>query len=333
MSEHSQATALDADGIDYAALAWTSRATSRSTPWISRSLLLVFALLCLQSALFLVFATDHCDIRTFLILHLTLCAGTATFGRWWIGAPRTADGTDDTTATVLQLAAWTAVAGPFGAVVAGALLVPRSAAANHAVATADADSPTDRPGLTRLELLHRSLLDNRLRLERAHAIRPLLDVIIEGAQTEKFDALSLISKRYNPALAPALKRALEDKDASVRVLAATVMAQQNNASTKRIGALQAVARAQPETSRHWCELGQAHFDYAVSGLLEASRAKTEASQALAHLVRAAELDPSDAVTQARLNVVRRFVAYGEQPAVATHDTPNAREDRVKPHAP
>jgi hypothetical protein len=316
--------ALDADGIDYAALAWTSAATPRSTLRIPRSLLLVFALLCLQSALFLVFATGHCDIRTFLILHLALCAGTATFGRWWIGAPRTADGTDDTTATVLQLAAWTAVAGPFGAVVAAALLVPRSAAAN--------DSPTGPPGLTRLELLHRSLLDNRLRLERAHAIRPLLDVIIEGAQTEKFDALSLISKRYNPALAPALKRALEDKDASVRVLAATVMAQQNNASTKRIGALQTVARAQPETSRHWCELGQAHFDYAVSGLLEASRAKTEASQALAHLVRAAELDPSDVVTQARLTAVRRFVAYGEQPAVATHDTPNAREDRVKPHA-
>jgi hypothetical protein len=204
MSEHSQAMALDADGIDYAALAWTSRATPRSTPRISRSLLLVFALLCLQSALFLVFATDHCDIRTFLILHIALCAATATFGRWWIGGPRTADGADDTTATVLQLAAWTAVAGPFGAVVAAALLVPRSAGASHVEAMVE----SGRPGLTRLELLHSSLLDSRLRLERGHAIRPLLDVIIEGAQTEKFDALSLIAKRYDPALAPALKRAL-----------------------------------------------------------------------------------------------------------------------------
>ena len=85
-----------------------------------------------------------------------------------------------------------------------------------------------------------------MRLERAHAIRPLLDVIIEGTQLEKFDALSLISKRYDPALAPALRRALEDKDASVRVLAATVLAQQNNAHTKRIGALQAIARLTPE---------------------------------------------------------------------------------------
>ncbi len=94
-----------------------------------------------------------------------------------------------------------------------------------------------RSELTRLELLHGSLLDRRLRLGHAHAIRPLLDVMIEGTQVEKLDALSLISKRYAPALAPALRRALEDKDGSVRVLAATVMAQQHNAFTKRIGAL------------------------------------------------------------------------------------------------
>ena len=198
----------------------------------------------------------------------------------WRAHPRAAGGCRQRAVQQFQSVRPGQLAGPFGTVVAAALLVPRKAGAS------DAEVAASRPGLTRLELLHGSLLDSRMRLERAHAIRPLLDVIIEGTQLEKFDALSLISKRYDPALAPALRRALEDKDASVRVLAATVLAQQNNAHTKRIGALQAVAKADAGTSSDWSELGQAHFDYAVSGLLETSRAEIEVSHALDYLARA-----------------------------------------------
>jgi hypothetical protein len=89
------------------------------------------------------------------------------------------------------------------------------------------------------------MLDHRLRLEHAHLIRPLLDVILDGSQTEKLDALSLISKRYTPDLAPVLRRALEDKEASVRVLAATVIAQQHSRSTTPIGASQTEAGVTP----------------------------------------------------------------------------------------
>jgi predicted Zn-dependent protease len=78
---------------------------------------------------------------------------------------------------------------------------------------------------------------------------------------------------------------LEDGDSSVRVLAATVMAQQHNAHTKRIGALQVAASAEPARSDGWGELGQACLDYAESGLLEASRAETEANRGRAHLAR------------------------------------------------
>jgi hypothetical protein len=137
--------------------------------------------------------------------------------------------------------------------------------------------------MTRLALLHSALLDRRLRIGDAHSIRSLFDVMIDGTQLEKLDALSLISKHYAPALAPALKRALEDGDSSVRVLAATVMAQQHNAYTKRIGVLQASAKAAPGHSDGWSELGQACLDYAESGLLEASRAATEANQGRAYL--------------------------------------------------
>ena len=139
------------------------------------------------------------------------------------------------------------------------------------------------------------VLDRRLRLDQAHPIRPMLDVVLDGTQLEKLDALSLISRRYVPGLAPALKRALEDKDASVRVLAATVIARQNNAYTRGIGSLQTMAAATPERADHWRALGQARLDYAVSGLLEVSRVEAERSQARTDLSRASKLDGSGTV--------------------------------------
>jgi hypothetical protein len=195
---------------------------------------------------------------------------------------------------VLQLVAWTGLAGPFGALTAVGLLVPRNVGANGR----GRDTARGQAEMSRLELLHGSLLDRRLRLETAHSIRSLMDVIIDGTQFEKLDALSLISKSFVPALAPPLKRALEDKDAAVRVLAATVMAQQHNIHMRQIGGLRAEAEAAPESPPRWRELGQAHRDYAGSGLLEASRAGSELSQADAHLARAERLERSIAKVQA-----------------------------------
>jgi hypothetical protein len=189
---------------------------------------------------------------------------------------------------IAQLVGWTTLAGPFGAFIAVALLVPRAAEAQP-----DATSAPNAT-LSRLELLHCSLLDRRLRLNQAHSIRPLLDVIFDGTQSEKFDALSLMSKRFVPALAPALKQALEDTDGSVRVLAATVTARQHNACTRRIGEAQAMARGAADNPGGWRELGQAHLDYARSGLLEASRADTELGHARTHLARAEQLGRGDA---------------------------------------
>jgi hypothetical protein len=147
-----------------------------------------------------------------------------------------------------------------------------------------------------VERLHGALLDGRLRVTGAHRIRPLLDVITDGTSAEKLDALSVISKHYAPALAPALRRALEDPDASVRVLAATVMAQQNNNHTRRIGALQAAARGTPDLASTWRALGEAQLAYAESGLLDTRRADAEASQAYANLARAGRLEPPGAET-------------------------------------
>jgi hypothetical protein len=243
--------------------------------------------------LFLAFATARIAMFSYIGVHTGLCVAALTLGGWWAGRYSHGKDAADRTTMVLQLVAWTGVAGPFGALTAIGLLVPRNAGA-----TGRAGGGAGRQAeLSRLELLHGSLLDRRLRLETAHSIRSLLDVIIDGTQFEKLDALSLISKRFVPALAQPLKRALEDKDAAVRVLAATVMAQQHNIHMRQIGGLRAEAEAAPESPAVWRELGQAHRDYADSGLLEASRAETELSQADAHLARAERLERSNAEAQ------------------------------------
>jgi hypothetical protein len=255
--------------------------TERTGPAADKALSwLIPVLLCLESALFVAFAEDRLDLPAYLGWHLGLCAATASIGFLWATAS-SPPGLGDRTLTVPQLAIWTTLAGPFGAFIAVSLLLPRAAASEEPDAAGG-----QGPELSRLERLYHSLLDRRLRLDEAHAIRPLLDVMIDGAQSEKFDALSLISKRYVPAVAPALKRALEDRDGSVRVLAATVMARRHNAYTRRIGDLQAIARAAPDAPGGWRDLGRAHLEYAGSGLLEASRVETEQDHANTYLARA-----------------------------------------------
>ena len=319
MAEHSQALALEADDKTPAA---SALARGPAEDWgrlrTSRPVLLLLGSLCLQSALFLAFAADHLDMGLYISFHLGVCAITAMFGGWCFRAPSAAEGVNEKTAMVLQVVAWAILAGPFGTLIAIALLVPRSAGATHIAATTGQHSE-----LTRLELLHGSLLDRRLQVERAHAIRPLLDVIIDGTQIEKFDALSVISKRYAPALAPALRAALRDRDGSVRVLASTVMAQQHDAFTKRIGVLQAIAREAPELQIVRKSLGQAHLDYSESGLLETSRAEAEGKIcAFPISSRAAALYPAAAaVVQARLDVA----ALRGQQTLAVHDLLNGDE--------
>ena len=192
----------------------------------------------------------------------------------------------------LQLAAWMAVLGPFGVLIGMTLFLPRAGArTGAAVLRPGAPDPGAEPAPDALEMLRNDVMDGRLRLGGGHLIRPLLDVVIEGDTTEKLDALSLIAKRYAPGFAPALRRALQDADGSVRVLAATVMAQLHNGHTRRIGALQEAVQAAP-TAEGWRALGEARLAYAASELLETDRARREADEGRGCLARAGGRDPA-----------------------------------------
>ncbi len=271
----------------------------------------VTPLLCLcflQSNLFLAFASGRLDTLWYLSCHLGLCAVTAAFGVRWASAS-TAEGDASTRlALVIQLVGWMALGGPFGTLVAIALYVP------EAKPISIGDGATgQRLELSRHELLHNLLLDHRLRLHSASATRPMLDIMIEGTRLEKLDALGVISRRYAPAFATALRRALQDTDNSVRVLGATVLAQQHGIFAKRLGALQARAKEDPESPDIWRSLGQACLAYAESGLLEAAQARALALEADANFARAVESDQQHDETQSS---VARDLACNQQPMSA-----------------
>lgn len=246
----------------------------------------------LQSTLFLAFASGRLDTPWYLGCHLGLCAITAALGARWASASITEGDASTKFALVLQVVGWMVLGGPFGTLVATALYVPQGEPGSIGNV-----AKGRRYELPRHEVLLNSLLDHRLRLHGASAARPMFDVMIEGTRLEKLDALAVISRRYAPAFAATLRRALQDSDNSVRVLAATVLAQQHGVFAKRIGALQARAKEDPGNRETWRSLGQAGLAYANSGLLEAAQARALACEANNNLAYAAESEQPHDETQ------------------------------------
>jgi hypothetical protein len=276
----------------------------------------VAALLGWQTVLLFALVGEFIDLGTYAAIHFLGSLVWAAWPAWRLHA-----GIDDGRyATALQIVAWSAFAGPFGAVVALALALPSAPVRPKAVP--DADSPlSDRLGIRGAEGMHVALLDRRIRIEGACRINPLMDVIAEGVQAEKLEALGVIYRRYEARLSVVLKRAMQDSDASVRVLAATVIAKLHGTYTRKIGDCQAAAAAQPAVAQNWCELAEARIGYAGSGLLEAPRARVQIESAVGDLSRAVELDPADLGLAGRLEMARRQLRGEDEVASATDARP------------
>ena len=219
---------------------------------------------------------------------------------------------DERNSAALQIVAWSAFAGPFGAFVASALAFCPTPIPSRISPDGDIyDLTTDRSAIERAERVHIALLDRRVRLEGASRIRPLMDVIAEGSRSEKLEALRVVYRRYEAGLSTVLKRALQDPDTSVRVLAATVIAKLHATYSHNIGDRQIEAAANPEVAQNWQTLAEARLAYAESGLLESPRARAQIEFAVGDLSRAAELDPDGEASATLLDKARRQLAAWE----------------------
>jgi hypothetical protein len=265
----------------------------------------VAVLLGWQIALLLALLGGVIELGAYAGIHCFGCFVLAAGLVWRLKAPAI----DHRYSAALQIVAWSALAGPFGAFVAAALSFPSAPIRSKILREGDIDSlTTDGSAIERVERMHITLLDRRVRLEGACRTRPLMDVIAEGSQSEKLEALGVVYRRYEARLSAVLKRALGDPDTSVRVLAATVTAKLHGTYSRKIGDCQTAAASKPGLAQNWRNLAEARLAYAESGLLEAPRGRAQIEFAVADLSRADELDPPDRASASRLDRARPQLA-------------------------
>lgn len=121
----------------------------------------------------------------------------------------------------LQLSLWNTLAGPFGIIIAASLIfVPENSFSNDFDTWLKQQADTDQS--LRLRRLRSELRYDRLRIEGPSGINALADIFRLGTREHKFDALAAIGRRFQQDLQPLIQIAVNDHDASVRVLAFAV---------------------------------------------------------------------------------------------------------------
>jgi hypothetical protein len=258
-----------------------------------------------QMALLFTLLGGVIELGAYAGIHFFGCVVLAACLVWRSKAPAI----DNRYSAAVQIVAWSAFAGPFGAFIGAALSLPSLPIRPDILRDADIDDLTgDSSAIDHVEQMHITLLDRRVRLEGACRTRPLIDVIAEGSRSEKLQALGVVYRKYEAGLSVVLKRALRDSDMSVRVLAATVTAKLHATHTRKIGDCQAAAAAEPGGAQGRRDLAEVRLAYAESGLLEAAQVRAQLEATVDDLSRAAELDPDDRPTASLLDRARRQLA-------------------------
>jgi hypothetical protein len=262
---------------------------------------LTAALLGYQTALLSALLFGQIQLGTYIVVDVFGCAALAALLVWRARHVRNGD----RYFAVLQIVAWSAVAGPFGTLVAMAVAFSSPVHSRIARDRGVVRMTTEHDEVELCERVHIALLDHRIRIEGASRIHPLIDVIAEGSQPEKLEALGVVYRKFETRLVAVLRRGLRDSDASVRVLAATVMSKLHAVFVGKVGACQATATAHPLMAQSWRNLAQARLAYAASGLLEGEQARAQIESAVGDLSRAKELDPADRTCAGHLDSARR----------------------------
>jgi hypothetical protein len=258
-----------------------------------------------QMALLLALLGGAIELGAYAGIHFLGCVVLAACLVWRSKAPAI----DNRYSAAVQIVAWSAFAGPFGAFIAAALSLPSLPNRSDILRDGDTDDLTgDGSAIDPVERMHITLLDGRVRLEGACRTRPLIDVIAEGSRSEKLQALGVVYRRYEARLSTVLKRAMRDSDMSVRVLASTVTAKLHATHTRKIGDCQTAAAAEPGCAQSRRDLAEVRLAYAESGLLEAAQVRAQLEAAVDDLSRAVELDPDDRPTAGLLDRARRQLA-------------------------
>jgi len=132
-------------------------------------------------------------------------------------------------------------------------------------------------------------------------VAPFVDVMALGSVREKQSVIALMAENFQPAFAEALRTALNDQEAAVRVQAAATVAHIENRFLQRAMALEQQSARSPDDPHLLLSLARLYDEQASTGLLDEGRARETAMRALSLYSRAIELrrGPADpAATEA-----------------------------------
>jgi hypothetical protein len=209
-------------------------------------------------------------------------------------------------ARLAHLTLWTFIGGPFGTLLAIGLALLDRGAAHPRPAEAfgtwlEAEGHLDPR--TDCGRLSSDLRDGRLRVGKASTVVPLADILEGGVKEAKFEALAIVGRRFDPCLTHVIHAALQDRDASVRVLASTVLAKLQIRFTRDLIALEEAAAQTPGAAGPWLALAKARRAYAESGLTEALQARTDMAAARVAASRALAAEPQNKAARALLAAI------------------------------
>lgn len=119
------------------------------------------------------------------------------------------------------------------------------------------------------------------------------DMMRVGSLDQKQGVLDVIAQNFNPALAPILRSALEDRENLVRVHAASIIAKIDRDFELRKKELEAQLAKEPEESSYFLALAE-HLDtYAFSGVIDFFREKESRELAIEYYKRYIDRKPDD----------------------------------------
>jgi len=135
------------------------------------------------------------------------------------------------------------------------------------------------------------------------------DIIANGTSQQKRDAIVLMTKYFRPEFAPALRSALLDYDNSIRVMAASSIAQTESEFLEKTIRIDKAIASSPDDIDMLLQQARIYDDYAFTGLLEQDREEASREKARQIYHRIIALQPQNYT--AALALGRLLIRGGE----------------------
>jgi tetratricopeptide (TPR) repeat protein len=155
---------------------------------------------------------------------------------------------------------------------------------------------------TRPEDIYDNIMFGRDDTATDYSVMPFQDVMAIGSESQKREAISRMTARFDPSFAPAFRRALSDSSNSIRVQAATAVARIENQFLERLMRISDVARRHPKDPNVKLALAEHYDNYAFTGILDDERERLNRRRAIEHFREYLDIKPND--ISARIKVGR-----------------------------